>query len=99
MFETDAEFRNKEREVWLSMPSCENGGFPEKSTSMFYKIYNVFGRTTSPSTKGTAKSEEAVREADIEREWDMITPTGSKDEGEEVWKERGDWVHVQKRSM
>jgi hypothetical protein len=45
MFETDPEFRNKDRVVWLSMPSSENGGgLPDKPASIFTKFYNVFGR-------------------------------------------------------
>jgi hypothetical protein len=38
-------------------------------------------------------------EAEVEREWDMINPSESKVEGEELWKEQGDWVHVQKHSL
>ena len=101
LFETDPEFRKKDREVWLSMPSSENGGgLPDKPASIFTKFYNVFGRTSSPSTLKVKEAEEKPdNEDEIEREWDMVLLSEGKIESEEMWEEQGDWVHVHERKL
>lgn len=83
--DADDEQLQKDKEDWLSVPSCQNG-----QRSFFRRL---FSRTANPSFEESSKAEASEKEAEIEEDWEVVNP-GEVKAAKDKDQDDDDWVHV-----